>query len=91
MPWHDTTAQRGIHSKDQSIFQPVKNSVSVIINKYKSLVKRWCNKNGFDHFQWQSRFYDQILQNINSIDTIKEYICNNPKNGLVTIYIINIQ
>jgi REP element-mobilizing transposase RayT len=60
--------------------KPVKNSVSVVINQYKSSVKRWCNKKGFDHFQWQSRFYDQILHNVNSIDKIREYIFNNPKN-----------
>jgi putative transposase len=59
--------------------KPVKNSVSVIINQYKSSVKRWCNKNGFDHFQWQSRFHDEILHNENSIDKIREYIYNNPK------------
>jgi REP element-mobilizing transposase RayT len=46
----------------------------------KSSVKRWCNKSGFNHFQWQPRFYDQILQNENSFDTIREYIYNNPKN-----------
>jgi putative transposase len=60
--------------------KPVKNSVSVIINQYKSSVKRWCNKNGFDHFQWQSRFYDHILNNDNSIENFREYIFNNPKN-----------
>jgi REP element-mobilizing transposase RayT len=60
--------------------KPVKNSVPVIINQYKSSVKRWCNKNRFDHFQWQPRFYDQILHNENSIDKIREYIYNNSKN-----------
>ena len=60
--------------------KPVKNSVSVIINQYKSSVKRWCNQKDFNYFQWQSRFYDQILNNDNSIDSIREYILNNPKN-----------
>jgi len=60
--------------------KPVRNSVSVIINQFKSSVKRCGNKNGFNYFQWQSRFYDQILHNENSIDKIREYICNNPKN-----------
>jgi putative transposase len=58
--------------------KPVRNSVSVIINQFKSSVKRWCNKNGFNNFQWQSRFYDQILHNENSINIIRGYICNNP-------------
>ena len=58
--------------------KPVRNSVSIIINQFKSSVTRWCNKNGFNHFQWQSRFYDQILHNENSIDNIREYIRTNP-------------
>jgi putative transposase len=60
--------------------KPVKSSVSVIINQYKSSVKRWCNKQGFTHFQWQPRFYEKILHTENSIDTTKEYIYNNPRN-----------
>jgi REP element-mobilizing transposase RayT len=59
--------------------KPLKNSVSVIINQYKSSVKRWCNKNGSDNFQWQNRFHDQILHHENSIDNVREYILNNPK------------
>jgi len=62
--------------------KPVKNSISVIINQYKSSVKRWCNQNGSYHFRWQAKFYDQILHNENSIDMIREYICTNPKNWI---------
>jgi putative transposase len=68
------------NQKFNQFSKPVKNSVSVIINQYKSSVKRWCNKNRFDHFHWQSRFYDEILHNENSIDKIREYIYNNPQN-----------
>jgi hypothetical protein len=60
--------------------KPVKNSISVIINQYKSSIKRWCNKNGIKDFQWQSRFYDQVLHDQDSISNIREYIFNNPKN-----------
>jgi putative transposase len=60
--------------------KPVKNSVSVIINQYKSSVKRWCNKNGYNQFCWQSRFYDMIVNNENSLDDIRTYIISNPKN-----------
>jgi putative transposase len=62
--------------------KPVKNSVSVIINQYKSSLKRWCNKNGFNLFQWQPGFYDTILQNEKAIEMIREYICNNPLNWI---------
>jgi len=62
--------------------KPVKKSVSVIINQFKSSVKRWCNQNGYSHFQWQSRFYDHILQDEKSIDRVREYINNNPRNWI---------
>jgi putative transposase len=73
-------SKHGSNQKRNQFSKPLKNSVSVIVNQYKSSVKRWCNKNGFDHFQWQSRFHDLILHNENSIDMIREYIYNNPKN-----------
>jgi putative transposase len=73
-------ARRQPNQNINQFSKPVKNSVSVIINQYKSSVKRWCNKNRLDHFQWQARFYDQILYNEGSIDNIREYINNNPKN-----------
>jgi REP element-mobilizing transposase RayT len=59
---------------------PVKNSISVIINQYKSSVKRWCNKNGFNNFCWQSRFYDKIVHNESPLEEIRTYIINNPNN-----------
>jgi putative transposase len=57
---------------------PIKNSVSTIINQYKSSVKRWCNKNGFNQFTWQSRFYDEIIHNEKILFEIREYIYKNP-------------
>ena len=60
--------------------KPIKNSISVIINQYKSSLKRWCNQNGFKSFQWQSRFYDHIICEENSIDQVREYIRSNPTN-----------
>jgi putative transposase len=79
---HGMTLQPGKASNHNinQFSKPIKNSVPVVINQYKSSVKRWCNKNGFDHFRWQSRFYDEILHNENSIDIIREYIYNNPRN-----------
>ncbi len=59
--------------------KPVSGSVSMIINQYKASVKRWCNKNGHGHFQWQPRFYDHIVRNEESYQDIANYILNNPK------------
>lgn len=58
--------------------KPVAGSISVIINQYKSSVKRWCNKNGHENYKWQSRFHDHIIRNEQSYQTIANYIVNNP-------------
>ncbi|MGB3850777.1 MAG: transposase [Tunicatimonas sp.] len=57
-----------------------KGSVSSIINHFKGNVKRWCNKNRFEHFRWQSRFHDHIIRNEAALETIRHYIQNNPAN-----------
>ncbi len=60
-------------------FGPLKSgSLQSIIHSYKSVVTRWCRKNGYDNFAWQSRFYDHIIRADGSIDRIREYIINNP-------------
>lgn len=60
--------------------KPIPGSVSVIIQQFKSSVKRWCNKNGHEYFQWQSRFHDHIIRDAESYERIKNYIINNPTN-----------
>ena len=57
-----------------------KGSVSSIINHFKGNVKRWCNKNGFEHFRWQSRFHDHIIRDKAALKSIRHYIRNNPAN-----------
>ena len=60
--------------------QPIPGSVSVIINQFKSSVKRWCNKNAHEYFQWQSRFHDHIIRNDKEYNKIQNYIIKNPIN-----------
>jgi len=57
---------------------PIPGSVSVIINQYKSSVKRWCNKNDHEDFQWQSRFHMRIIQSDLAFERISNYIIKNP-------------
>lgn len=60
--------------------KPVAGSVSVIINQYKGAVKKWCNGNGFNDFEWQGRFHDHVIRNNEEYWAIKNYIINNPAN-----------
>ncbi len=55
-----------------------KNSLSSIINHYKGNVKRWCNRNGYLYFSWQSGFHEHIIKNEESLENIIFYIRNNP-------------
>ncbi|MEO8664902.1 MAG: hypothetical protein ABI462_05340 [Ignavibacteria bacterium] len=41
--------------------------------------KRWCNKNGHEHFRWQTRFYDHIIRDEKSYQNISQYIINNAR------------
>ncbi|MEP7233337.1 MAG: transposase [Ginsengibacter sp.] len=71
----------GMHVHNRNEFsKPVKGSVSVIIQQYKAAVKRWCNANAHEYFEWQSRFHDHIIRDAKSYEKIKNYIINNPKN-----------
>jgi REP element-mobilizing transposase RayT len=54
-----------------------KNTLSSIIGSYKSAVSKHAHRLGFG-FAWQSRFYDHIIRNEQSYQTISEYIINNP-------------
>jgi len=70
--------QKTLDRLPASIQPLIKNSVSSIVNHYKGKVKRWCNKNDFEHFNWQARFYDHIIRNEKSLNIIREYIFYNP-------------
>ena len=64
----------------QQRFQNIgKNSISAIIGSYKSAVTKHANRLKFE-FQWQTRFYDHIIRNDKSFQTISNYIINNPAN-----------
>jgi REP element-mobilizing transposase RayT len=74
--------RHGVSQQKQPITRefgkPITGSVSTIINQYKSSVKRWCNKNNFCHFQWQSRFFDHLIRSEDDYIRISDYIVNNP-------------
>ncbi len=56
-----------------------KNTLSSIVGSYKSVVTKHARKLNAN-FAWQSRFYDHIIRNEQSFQTISDYILNNPTN-----------
>ena len=57
-----------------------KRSISIIINHYKGILKKWCNKNGHGNFNWQPRFHDRIIRDELELNNERQYILNNPAN-----------
>jgi REP element-mobilizing transposase RayT len=56
-----------------------KNTLSSIIGSYKSIVSRHAHYI-YSGFNWQERFYDNIIRSDTSFDMIRNYIENNPLN-----------
>jgi REP element-mobilizing transposase RayT len=54
--------------------------LSNVIGSFKSAASRECRKEGLDTFRWQSRFYDRIIHNEDSIGAVRHYIQMNPVN-----------
>lgn len=80
VPWNIPAIDDGECDLSETMSQlsPKSGTLSVIVRSYKSSVTRWCRQNGDDIFQWQSRFYENIIRNEKSLNNIRRYIINNP-------------
>lgn len=75
----DVGARRGVPLQQSNRFgTSISNSLGIIVNHFKSAVKRWCNKNNHEYFQWQRNYYEHAIRNENELNRIREYIVNNP-------------
>jgi putative transposase len=54
-------------------------SLATVVGSYKSAVSRKCRLSGWE-FSWQPRFYDCILRSDASVNAVRDYIRDNPKN-----------
>ena len=69
---------KGTNRHSMSEISPKSGSLSSIIRTYKGSVTRDCNKSGLEGFSWQSRFYEHVVRNEESLNRIREYIYYNP-------------
>ncbi len=60
-------------------FGPQSRNLASIIRGFKSSVKRWANVNDYD-FEWQPRYYEKIIRSQKALESIRQYIKDNPKN-----------
>jgi len=60
---------------------PTSGSLAAIIRSYKAGVTRTCHLAGLE-IAWQGRFYDHILRKNASVNAVRDYIANNPRNWI---------
>ena len=58
-------------------FGPQSGNLGSIIRGFKIGVKKWTIQNNIQ-FDWQSRFYDHVIRNMNELNRIRQYIIENP-------------
>ena len=56
---------------------PKKNTLGIIVRTFKGSVKKYCNENGFKHFQWQRNYYEYIIRGEENLDKVRDYIISN--------------
>ena len=81
---HGSDVARNVATKNQSNsmsrISPKPGSLGAIVRSYKSAVSNRCHVSGYPDFIWQPRFHDHIIRNNQELNTIRQYILNNPTN-----------
>ena len=65
---------------DNSIPADKIKSLPELIGAFKTTSSKLLHQDGFSNFTWQRSFYDHIIRNEKSLNNIREYIRNNPRN-----------
>ena len=76
---HGGDAKHRVSTIVPNQFGPQSKNLASIIRGFKSSVSILARKTNPD-FHWQTRFYDHIILNDKSFQTISDYIINNPTN-----------
>jgi len=82
---HGIIEINNVETTCQGVFKPNETSYRVVsmlgsvINQIKSICTKKIWKAGYFDFAWQSRFYDHIIRDDESLNKIREYIRTNPQ------------
>jgi REP element-mobilizing transposase RayT len=68
------TSQRDISTKSR--LRP--HSFGAMIGQFKSVCTKQIRGAGFSKFSWQARFYEHIIRDERSLESIRQYIEDNP-------------
>lgn len=54
-------------------------ALPTVVHAYKGSVTRWAQRNGYDAFAWQPRFYDRVIRNERELIATRQYVLANPR------------
>jgi REP element-mobilizing transposase RayT len=66
------------NGRDRSLHRKIK-SLPELIGAFKTTSSKMIHNNGVIEFRWQKSFYDHVIRNELSLNRIREYIKNNPR------------
>ena len=66
------------HAPTRTTISPPTNTLSVIVRTYKAAVTTLSRQNGHGYFRWQRNYYEHIIRSERDMNTIRQYIVNNP-------------
>jgi REP element-mobilizing transposase RayT len=72
-----TSGSPSTNAKRTSVLQP--HSLGAIIGQFKSVATKRIWAAGWHDFGWQTRFYDHIIRDEQSLHRIRRYIADNPR------------
>jgi len=76
---NDVETQNFASLQAMNKFGPQSRNLGSIIRGFKAGVKKSATLNNIPFF-WQSRFYDHVIRNEKSLETIRRYVQDNPFN-----------
>ena len=79
-------SSQNIHSSSNNIKSP-SQTIGSIIRGYKSAVTKQSKLHNDESPLWQRGYYEKIIRNKTTFNTISSYIRNNPKNWELSIEI----
>jgi len=74
----DQTFPRNVSTTNPSRLKP--RSVGAMIGQIKSICTKRIAAESIEGFNWQERFWDEIIWNERALDAVRAYIINNPAN-----------
>ena len=60
--------------------QPKIKPLPELMGAFKTTSSKLIHRNGLPEFQWQKSYYDRIVRTESSLNTMREYVRNNPLN-----------